>query len=285
VVYQYKIDRFIFPSFSHCEQLWSNKGISSSCPGCRGRCQRQPWRLVLRQKQLGLWVYLKIIIESIESLGFLAFWCGTWWWTNAFRGILFSNIFGQISLLKPDRLDEEICQIYQRESTGRWHLCSDGCINTALENSNTTGPKSSCAKLESPFFNRLKLDGLGYCSTCSTFARLGRWTSLHWQRPRPQGDSWVMLSCCHGQCPSHPWLLEESEKSEKSEDFPNRSQLRSWSNGPFAKNCKAPNWGAGYLPAQEGKSLLQRQHVLTKQDQNHRIILDPKTKSPPAQSK
>ena len=78
--------------------------------------------------------------------------CSTWWWTNAFRGILFSNIFGQISLLKPDRFDEEICQIYQRESTGRWHLCSNGCINTALENSNTTGPKSSCVQSwEVPF--------------------------------------------------------------------------------------------------------------------------------------
>ena len=75
VVYQYKIDRFIFPSFSHCEQLWSNKGISSSGPGCRGRCQRQPWRLVLRQKQLGLWVYLKIIT-----------------WIPRFSGILMWNM-------------------------------------------------------------------------------------------------------------------------------------------------------------------------------------------------
>ena len=34
-----------------------------------------------------------------------------------------------------------------------------------------------------------------------------------------------MLSWCHGQCPSHPWLLEESEKSEKSEDFPPRNPV------------------------------------------------------------
>ena len=34
-----------------------------------------------------------------------------------------------------------------------------------------------------------------------------------------------MLSWCHGQCPSHPWLLEESEKSEKSDDFPPRNPV------------------------------------------------------------
>lgn len=146
VAYQHKIDRFIwFPSISHCEQLWSNKGISSSGPGCRGWGQRLPWRLVLRQKQLGLWVYLKIIIESIESLGFLAF-----WYVPHDDEPMHSEVsYSQTFLVKSpcSNLTDSMkksARLVSRESTGRWHLCTDGCINTALENSNTTGPKSSC---------------------------------------------------------------------------------------------------------------------------------------------